>query len=307
MRKNFWVATVVVALVVGCAPYVAPRSLVAEFPPGDIVVPSGEVVTVYAVVSGGIGPITCFFDWSGPPGTGYGKGAEFTFTPPPGFTGPTQYMVRVRATDGYQVATAEKLVTIGSPPNQSSPPNQPNHQPVANNQSVTAGFNTSVGIVLTGSDPDGNPLTYRVTSNPIHGTLNGTAPNLTYMPNTGYSGSDTVGYVSNDGSLDSNQATVTITVSAAPGQPTTVALSPYPAAGPCPLTVVFAANTSYQTGVSITQYEWDLDGDSTYEQNTGGTPMATHTYTVAGSFTARVRVTDSTGYTASNTVTITVQ
>jgi PKD repeat protein len=70
---------------------------------------------------------------------------------------------------------------------------------------------------------------------------------------------------------------------------------------------VFAANTSYQTGVSITQYEWDLDGDSTYEQNTGGTPMATHTYTVAGSFTARVRVTDSTGYTASNTVTITVQ
>ncbi|MFA6387287.1 MAG: hypothetical protein WCW32_02280, partial [Candidatus Paceibacterota bacterium] len=73
-------------------------------------------------------------------------------------------MVRVRATDGYQVATAEKLVTIGSPPNQSSPPNQPNHQPVANNQSVTAGFNTSVGIVLTGSDPDGNPLTYRVTS-----------------------------------------------------------------------------------------------------------------------------------------------
>ena len=42
--------------------------------------------------------------------------------------------------------------------------------------------------------------------------LSGTAPTLTYTPNAGFTGPDTFTYKANDGTADSNEATVTITV-----------------------------------------------------------------------------------------------
>src|SRR5207253_725817 len=47
-----------------------------------------------------------------------------------------------------------------------------------------------------------------------HGTLSGTAPALTYTPAANYNGPDTFTFKANDGTLDSNAATVTITVTA---------------------------------------------------------------------------------------------
>jgi hypothetical protein len=58
-------------------------------------------------------------------------------------------------------------------------------------------------------------LTYTVVTNPAHGTLTGTAPNLTYTPTTGYTGADSFTFKANDGKVDSNVATVSITVEAA--------------------------------------------------------------------------------------------
>src|SRR5439155_21652601 len=69
-----------------------------------------------------------------------------------------------------------------------------------------------VGVTLTASDPDGNPLTFATTSTPAHGSLSGTAPNLTYTPNAGFFGTDSFTFKANDGLLDSNVATVSITV-----------------------------------------------------------------------------------------------
>ena len=51
-----------------------------------------------------------------------------------------------------------------------------NDAPVANAQSVTTQQDTAKAITLTGSDVDGNPLTYSVATQPGHGTLSGTAP-----------------------------------------------------------------------------------------------------------------------------------
>ena len=68
------------------------------------------------------------------------------------------------------------------------------------------------GIVLTGSDLDGGPLTFTVLSLPLHGTLTGAEPNLTYTPAADYFGPDTFTFKVNDGALDGNVATVTITV-----------------------------------------------------------------------------------------------
>ena len=50
---------------------------------------------------------------------------------------------------------------------------------------------------------------------PAHGSLTGTAPNVTYTPNANYNGPDSFTFKVNDGALDSvTTATVSITVSA---------------------------------------------------------------------------------------------
>lgn len=86
-----------------------------------------------------------------------------------------------------------------------------NTAPTANAQSISTQEDTAVNITLTASDPESNSLTYIVT-NPAHGSLSGTAPSLSYQPDNNYNGSDSFTFHVNDGSLDSNEATVSITV-----------------------------------------------------------------------------------------------
>ncbi|WP_386067933.1 putative Ig domain-containing protein [Tahibacter sp. UC22_41] len=87
-----------------------------------------------------------------------------------------------------------------------------NQAPVATAASVTVGSGGSVAITLAGTDADGDALTYTITTAPTHGTLSGTAPNLTYTPSAGYAGSDSLAFTVNDGFTSSAPATVTITV-----------------------------------------------------------------------------------------------
>ncbi|HPF80279.1 ExeM/NucH family extracellular endonuclease [Nostocoides australiense] len=89
-----------------------------------------------------------------------------------------------------------------------------NEPPVANDQSVTTPEDTPVGITLTGSDPESDPLTYTVTSGPSHGTLSGTAPDLTYTPDPNYNGPDSFTFTVSDGESTSAPATVSINVTA---------------------------------------------------------------------------------------------
>src|SRR5206468_61155 len=74
---------------------------------------------------------------------------------------------------------------------------------------------TAKVITLNATDVEGSPLTYTIVTPPAHGTLTGLAPSLTYTPAANYSGLDQFAYKANDGSLDSNVATVTIAVTAA--------------------------------------------------------------------------------------------
>src|SRR5439155_17090675 len=48
-----------------------------------------------------------------------------------------------------------------------------NDVPVANSQSVTTPEDTSTNLVLTGSDVDGNALTFMIVSGPANGGLTG--------------------------------------------------------------------------------------------------------------------------------------
>jgi hypothetical protein len=83
--------------------------------------------------------------------------------------------------------------------------------PLAFNQSVALVENTSIAVTLTGSDPGGQAV-YSVLSQPLHGTLSGSAPNLTFQPAANYSGPDSFTFQVTDGQLISATATVSIVV-----------------------------------------------------------------------------------------------
>ncbi|MFK8081372.1 MAG: galactose oxidase-like domain-containing protein [Granulosicoccus sp.] len=94
--------------------------------------------------------------------------------------------------------------------------------PIATNKSVLTTSGEPVAITLEGSDPNNDPLTYRVVTQPVNGTLSGVIPNLSYAPEPGFSGIDSIGFVVNDGLSDSAVATVSITVDIADGYTGTV-------------------------------------------------------------------------------------
>ena len=95
----------------------------------------------------------------------------------------------------------------------------PNQPPVADSRSVTTEAGQAVAVKLTGSDPDGDPLTFSVETAPAHGSLSGVAPSLTYTPHNGYSGPDAFTFRVSDNRSGSDVATVSITVEAAPPPP----------------------------------------------------------------------------------------
>ncbi len=87
-----------------------------------------------------------------------------------------------------------------------------NRSPVAHDQAVTTAEDTGIDITLTGTDADGDALTYSVVSGPAHGVLSGSGCNLMYTPVTNYNGPDAFTFRTTDGQLDSGLGTVTVTV-----------------------------------------------------------------------------------------------
>jgi hypothetical protein len=87
-----------------------------------------------------------------------------------------------------------------------------NDLPVASDQTVSTSVDTALPIVLSATDLYPGTLTWSIVAAPSHGTLTGTAPALTYTPSLNYYGSDTFTFKVNDGTVDSNIATVDISV-----------------------------------------------------------------------------------------------
>ena len=104
------------------------------------------------------------------------------------------------------VMDSDKTVTASFVP--------PNSPPAAFNQTVTTLRESSVSITLTGTDADGDTLTFKVVREPSHGKLEGTAPDLTYIPDLNYVGMDSFAYKVHDGIEYSNVATIGVTVDA---------------------------------------------------------------------------------------------
>ncbi|MFI5761130.1 FG-GAP-like repeat-containing protein [Streptomyces sp. NPDC051563] len=99
--------------------------------------------------------------------------------------------------------------------------NSTNRTPAAANESLShIGADTSLvvaapGVLGNDTDPDGNTLTASLVTGPAHGTLTlNPDGSFSYQPTGGYTGSDSFTYKATDGTVDSNTATVTLSVSA---------------------------------------------------------------------------------------------
>ena len=80
-----------------------------------------------------------------------------------------------------------------------------NSAPVADAQSVSTAEDTTFNGSLTGSDPEGDSLTFMLVDGADHGSVtvnpDGT---FTYTPDADYNGADSFTFKVNDGSLDSS-------------------------------------------------------------------------------------------------------
>ena len=166
-------------------------------------------------------------------GTMGGSGANRTYTPSPGYSGPDQFTFSV--TDvGSLSDTAIISIAVNS-------------APTANPQSVSLDQDTTLAITLTGSDPEGGALTFAIVTGPFHGHLTGTAPNVVYHPNSSYVGSDSFTFrVTDTGGL-TDTAVVSITVNHVNHTPTANPQS---------------VSLDQDTSIAITLTGSDPDGDT---------------------------------------------
>jgi len=168
------------------------------------------------------------------------------------------------------------------------------YPPVAYSRLLTNFEDTALPVTLTGSDPQGYALTYRVLTPPAHGTLRGTAPNLTYLPATNYFGNDAFTFQVSDGVSNSAPATITIT-----NQP--VDDPPQVVAGPNQL-IILPVNTASLAGSIVfdafpgmvdTVLWSQVSGPGSVTFSNPSNPMTLATFNTNGIYRLRLLASDS--------------
>jgi PKD repeat protein len=154
-----------------------------------------------------------------------------------------------------------------------------NRAPVASNATASTTSPNPVAIPLVATDPDGNALTLRIVSQPANGTVGLSGTTATYFPFAGTSGTDTFTFAAWDGSIDSNLATVTVTVGGSACTLTAGATVPGTAAVNTPVSFTGTAAAGANCAGTVA-YDWNF-GDGTAHATT---PNASHAYAAAGTF-----------------------
>jgi len=255
--------------------------------------PDGDSLTVSGVTQGANGSVVIDAVTGNPiytPNTGFIGSDSFTYTinDGNGGTATATVNVTVNAVNDAPVAVADSITLIEG-----------------GTATVLVGGATS--ILANDTDADGNPLTAILVTGPVNGTLtlnaNGT---FSYTHNGSETTSDSFTYRVNDGTVDGNTVTVTISVTAV---------------NDAPVANDDAATTSEATAVTVSVRGNDTDpegntltisavtqganglvvidgatGNPTYTPNAGFTGTDSFTYTVS----------DGNGDTSTATVNVTV-
>lgn len=107
----------------------------------------------------------------------------------------------------------------------------------------------------------------------------------------------------NDGLTAESRTSTTVIRSGPPGSPSVTATAS-PANGNAPLTVNF--NGSATDDGTIVLWEWDFEGDGTFDLSSATSPVTSYTYTNAGIFAVALRVTDDSGLASTDNVEVVV-
>ncbi len=162
----------------------------------------------------------------------------FTYLPNLNFHGGDSFTYTVTDADANETATRTVSITI-SPVNDA---------PIANAVSFATDEDTQLDGTLTGSDVEGDALTSALGAQAAHGTatvnVDGT---FSYVPNANFHGSDSFTFLTNDGTVNSLEAIVTVTVNSVNDAPVAD-----------PLTISTDEDTQFD-GVLTGS---DIDGDS---------------------------------------------
>ena len=151
----------------------------------------GDTLSLTAATTAGTGTVAVNAD-----------GLSVDYTPAANFNGTE--VITYTVSDGTLTdATGTLTITVTAV----------NDAPVATAQSVTTIEDISLDITLAGADVDGDTITtYTIVDNPTNGTVSLTDNKVTYVPNKGYFGADSFTFKVNDGTIDSEKGTVSITV-----------------------------------------------------------------------------------------------
>ncbi|MGM0593787.1 MAG: Ig-like domain-containing protein, partial [Pseudomonadota bacterium] len=163
---------------------------------------------------------------------------RFHYTPVKDFYGEDTF--RYRVSDGMDGVWETVTMTVDNV----------NDAPVAEGQTVSVAEEGSVAITLSASDVDdgAETLSYEVEGQPLHGSLSGTPPELTYTPEADFNGEDSFSFVAIDpDGARSQQKSVAITVTP---------INDAPTAADGAITVPIGGSRSSQLEA------YDVDGDA---------------------------------------------
>lgn len=141
------------------------------------------------------------------------SGSYVEFTPNAPYYGPDSFTYMIEDQSGAlsNVATVNLNVAPGM-----------NLPPEVSGANLNTNEDTQLIDYLSGSDINGDTLTFSASTLPTNGTLVITGSGFTYTPNAEYYGSDSFVFFVNDGLLDSSGATINITVNAIEDLPVVV-------------------------------------------------------------------------------------
>ena len=190
-------------------------------------------------------------------------------------------------------------------------PASANRAPVAVNDSYTTAAALTVaapGLLSNDTDADGNALTAIKVANPANGTVTVNANGgFTYTPTAGFSGTDTFTYKVNDGLVDSNTATVSITVNVAANHAPVAVNDSYTVNQGQTLTVAVPGvlgNDTDADGNALTATLVSNPSNGTVTLNSNGSFTYTPNAAFAGTDSFTYAAND--GEAASNTATVTI-
>ncbi len=216
-----------------------------------------------------------------------------TYTPNAGFTGQDDFVYGANDGNGA-TAYATATITVSAA----------NQVPVANNDQADTlpGQAVTINVLANDSDPDGDPLSVFVASQPTNGTAVANNDNtITYTPNSGFVGGDSFlyGLADNHASVD---ATVDITVNTPPVAANDNATTTKGNA----VTIDILANDNDADGHALVVFEVGNPSSGTTSLNADQKVIYTPNAGFSGSDSFTYKVRDQESAVSSATVSVTV-